>query len=48
MGIAKGDWGTRGSWMRVLSPSEGERPYWWRAVDQNEQVLDILVQKRRN
>ena len=26
----------------------GERYYLWRAVDQDGQVLDILVQKRRN
>lgn len=26
----------------------GERRYLWRAVDQDGDVLDILVQKRRN
>jgi hypothetical protein len=26
----------------------GERHYLWRAVDQDDNVLDILVQRRRN
>ena len=26
----------------------GERHYWWRAVDRDGKMLDILVQKRRN
>jgi putative transposase len=32
----------------VLLTINGERPYLWRAVDQDDNVLDILVQRRRN
>jgi putative transposase len=32
----------------VFLTSKGQRPYLWRAVDQDGNVLDILVQRRRN
>jgi putative transposase len=32
----------------VLLTINGERPYLWRAVDQDDNVLDILVQRRRH
>src|SRR6266478_9867636 len=32
----------------VFLPIKGERHYLWRAVDQDGQVLDILVQRRRD
>jgi putative transposase len=32
----------------VLLTMNGERHYLWRAVDQDDNVLDILVQRRRN
>ncbi|GEM_PF-3224850 len=32
----------------VFLTIDGERHYLWRAVDQDDQVLDILVQSRRN
>ena len=32
----------------VFLTINGERYYLWRAVDQDDNVLDILVQKRRN
>ena len=32
----------------VFLTINGERHYLWRAVDQNDNVLDILVQSRRN
>jgi putative transposase len=31
----------------VFLTSNGERHYLWRAVDQDDHVLDILVQSRR-
>jgi putative transposase len=33
---------------RLCLTSKGERHYLWRAVDQDGNVLDILVQRRRN
>ena len=32
----------------VFLTINGQRHYWWRAVDQADNVLDILVQSRRN
>ncbi len=32
----------------ALDPTNGERRYLWRAVDQDGDVIDILVQSRRN
>jgi transposase-like protein len=32
----------------VFLTMNGERHYLWRAVDQDDNVLDILVQRRRN
>lgn len=32
----------------VFLPIHGKRHYWWRAVDQDDNVLDILGQSRRN
>ena len=32
----------------VFLTINGERHYLWRAVDQDDNVLDILVQRRRN
>ena len=32
----------------MFLPINGERHYLWRAVDQDDNVLDILVQSRRN
>src|SRR5919109_287621 len=32
----------------VFLTSNGKRHYWWRAVDQDDNVRDILVQSRRN
>ena len=40
--------GTSGTWTRSSSRSTGERQYLWRAVDQDGNVLDILVQSRRD
>jgi putative transposase len=34
--------------MRVFLTINGQQSYLWRAVDQNGNVLDILVQSRRN
>ena len=33
---------------RNVHPHQGERYYLWRAVDQDDQTLDILLQNRRN
>jgi putative transposase len=32
----------------VIVTVQGERRYLWRAVDQNDNVIDILVQKRKD
>lgn len=37
-----------GIWTRYLSRFKGELHYLWRAVDQDGETIDILVQKRRN
>jgi putative transposase len=37
-----------GIWMRVYLKINGKTHYLWRAVDQDGNVLDILVQSRRN
>ena len=42
------DRATNGFLMRLLIKINGEIFYLWRAVDQQGDVLDILVQKRRN
>ena len=39
---------THGTWMRVYLKINGKTHYLWRAVDQDGNVLDILVQGRRN
>ena len=39
---------TNGIWMRVYLKINGKTHYLWRAVDQDGNVLDILVQGRRN
>jgi putative transposase len=39
---------THGISRRSLLTSHGERPYRWRAVDQDGHVLDSLVQRRRH
>ena len=39
---------THGIRTRVFLTIHGERHYLWRAVDQDGNVLDILVQSRRN
>ena len=39
---------TSGTWMRCVLTIKGERHYLWRAVDQEGNVLDILVQRRRD
>ena len=39
---------TRSTRDEVVLPIKGERHYWWRAVDQDGNVLDILGQRRRN
>jgi putative transposase len=39
---------TNGIWTRCFSRINGKRHYLWRAVDQDGNVLDILVQSRRN
>src|SRR5437879_1523288 len=39
---------TNGIWMRSFSRINGKTHYLWRAVDQEGNVLDILVQSRRN
>jgi putative transposase len=38
----------RGISTKSLSPFRGQRQYLWRAVDQDGDCLDILVQRRRN
>src|SRR6266704_584381 len=40
--------GTRGRWTRVFLTIKGKKHYLWRAVDQDGNVLDILMQSRRN
>jgi putative transposase len=40
--------GTNGTWTKCSSTINGERHYLWRAVDQDGNVLDILVQRRRD
>ncbi len=40
--------GTSGTWMRVYLKINGKTHSLWRAVDQDGNVLDILVQSRRN
>ena len=37
-----------GIWMKCICPNCGKRQYLWRAVNQNGEVFDILVQARRN
>jgi transposase-like protein len=32
----------------VFLTINGARHYWWRAVDQDDRVLDLLAQSRRN
>ena len=39
---------TSGTWTRCSSRSTARTSYLWRAVDQDGNVLDILVQSRRN
>jgi putative transposase len=39
---------TRGTWMKSTVSINGKTHYLWRAVDQDGNVLDILVQSRRN
>ncbi len=39
---------TDGIWMRVYLKINGKTHYLWRTVDQDGNVLDILVQSRRN
>ena len=39
---------TNGIWMRSFSRINGKTHYLWRAVDQYGNILDILVQSRRN
>jgi len=36
------------TWYEVFLTIKGERHDWWRAMDQDDHVLDILVQSRRN
>jgi putative transposase len=40
--------GTNGTWDEVFLTIKGERHYLWRAVDQDDTVFDILVQRQRN
>src|ERR1700692_4560347 len=40
--------GSSGIWTRVFLTIRGKQHYLWRAVDQDGNVLDILVQSRRN
>jgi putative transposase len=44
----QGRLGDTGQLDEMFVSINGERHYLWRAVDQEGQVLDILVQKRRN
>jgi transposase-like protein len=44
----KGNWVIRGSWMRFSSQSMAYVIISRRAVDQDDDAIDILVQKRRN
>ena len=46
-GAARGP-ATNGTWTRCSSGSTAHQRYLWRAVDQHGNVLDILVQSRRN
>ena len=46
--VDRAGWATSGTWTRSSSPSRGQRRYLWRAVDQDGDVLDILVQSRRD
>ena len=39
---------TRGTWTRSFIKIQGERQYLWRAVDQDGDVIDILVQPSRD
>jgi len=44
---AKADWGTLMD-EAVIVTVQGERRYLWRAVEQDDNVIDILVQKRKD
>ena len=46
--VDRAGWATLGTWTRSSSPIQGRRHYLWRAVDQDGDVLDILVQSRRD
>jgi putative transposase len=45
---AKKDWGDRWYMDEVYCRVGGEMVYLWRAVDQDDQTLEILVQRKRN
>ena len=41
-------WATRGIWDELFVNIQGRQQYLWRAVDQDGDVIDILVQSRRD
>ena len=47
-GAAEAGWATPGIWMKFFVTFQGRRQYLWRAVDHDGDVLDILVQSRRD
>ena len=47
-GAAGVRWGTPGTWTSLFVTIQGRQQYLWRAVDQDGDVIDILVQSRRN
>ena len=47
-GDGKGAWATPGTWNELFVTIQGQRQYLWRAVDQDGDVIDILVQPRRD
>ena len=47
-GAAEADWATPGIWMKSSVTFQGRQQYLWRVVDQDGDVLDILVQSRRD
>ena len=46
--LREGRLGDHWQWDEVFIRSNSQQPYLWRAVDQDDNVLDILVQSRRN
>ena len=46
--VDRAGWATLGTWTRSFVTIQGRRHYIWRAVDQDGDVIDILVQSHRD